>query len=360
MRTSTAEGDGSGNRNPRRDQRRPLESGTVCGSACPATGASAPAAGSSKKSVVVSGSVMMIPVYTMRRCQPCEPHEMVRILHARYARAAGVPPRTVRNTDAYLRLSLPGCDQDFEVNRPMRATEDECCPSCGASAVKIFAPVSVAFKGTGFHNTDYRAKPGYLWTQPRPRPPVRPRAAPPVAPAVRRVSVRVADRGQWSRRDATRKAPQVRGPSCSRCCLRRGRTRGVRGCLRPCGAGILGVALVHADPELLVAGVVDRLDEAHGLDFASIATELVRAPFPKYFTPRSISPSVTPVAMNAASSVLTRQSIVSTSSMLQRAHLYRTAFSSSLRHSKRPMKQPPMHFMAAHASTPSGAAPVPR
>jgi hypothetical protein len=25
--------------------------------------------------------------------------------------------------------------------------------------VKIFNPVTVAFKGTGFHNTDYRAKP---------------------------------------------------------------------------------------------------------------------------------------------------------------------------------------------------------
>lgn len=51
------------------------------------------------------------------------------------------------------------CEQDFEVNRPMRATGDECCPTCAAPAVKIFSPVGVAFKGTGFHNTDYRAKP---------------------------------------------------------------------------------------------------------------------------------------------------------------------------------------------------------
>ncbi len=51
------------------------------------------------------------------------------------------------------------CEQDFEVSRSMRATGEECCPSCGAPAVKIFAPVSVAFKGSGFHNTDYRAKP---------------------------------------------------------------------------------------------------------------------------------------------------------------------------------------------------------
>jgi putative FmdB family regulatory protein len=51
------------------------------------------------------------------------------------------------------------CEKDFEISRPMRATGDECCPDCGAPAVKIFSPVSVAFKGTGFHNTDYRAKP---------------------------------------------------------------------------------------------------------------------------------------------------------------------------------------------------------
>jgi putative FmdB family regulatory protein len=51
------------------------------------------------------------------------------------------------------------CDQDFEVSRPMRSSQDEHCPSCGSPAVKVFAPVSVSFKGSGFHNTDYRAKP---------------------------------------------------------------------------------------------------------------------------------------------------------------------------------------------------------
>ncbi len=51
------------------------------------------------------------------------------------------------------------CAHDFEVSRPMRATGVEHCPTCGAPAVKIFAPVGVAFKGTGFHNTDYRPKP---------------------------------------------------------------------------------------------------------------------------------------------------------------------------------------------------------
>jgi len=51
------------------------------------------------------------------------------------------------------------CAETFEVNRPMSSTTEECCPSCGAVARKVFSPVSVTFKGTGFHNTDYRPKP---------------------------------------------------------------------------------------------------------------------------------------------------------------------------------------------------------
>ena len=51
------------------------------------------------------------------------------------------------------------CGHQFEATRPMRATNEESCPACGGVASKVFSPVSVAFKGTGFHNTDYRAKP---------------------------------------------------------------------------------------------------------------------------------------------------------------------------------------------------------
>jgi len=51
------------------------------------------------------------------------------------------------------------CAETFEVNRPMSTKGDECCPSCGAVATKVFFPVGVAFKGTGFHNTDYRPRP---------------------------------------------------------------------------------------------------------------------------------------------------------------------------------------------------------
>lgn len=51
------------------------------------------------------------------------------------------------------------CDQVFEVNRPMSATGDEHCPSCGCVGARVFSPVGVAFKGTGFHNTDYKPRP---------------------------------------------------------------------------------------------------------------------------------------------------------------------------------------------------------
>lgn len=53
----------------------------------------------------------------------------------------------------------PECAEAFEVIRPMGAAHDECCPSCGAPATRVFSPVGVAFKGSGFHNTDYRARP---------------------------------------------------------------------------------------------------------------------------------------------------------------------------------------------------------
>jgi len=52
-----------------------------------------------------------------------------------------------------------GCDQRFEVTRPMSSSGEVCCPACGAEAKRVFTPVGVAFKGSGFHNTDYRTAP---------------------------------------------------------------------------------------------------------------------------------------------------------------------------------------------------------
>jgi predicted nucleic acid-binding Zn ribbon protein len=41
----------------------------------------------------------------------------------------------------------------------MGSTAEESCTDCGADAKRVFTPVGVAFKGSGFHNTDYRTQP---------------------------------------------------------------------------------------------------------------------------------------------------------------------------------------------------------
>lgn len=51
------------------------------------------------------------------------------------------------------------CDERFEVTRPMGVKEDVCCPACDAPAKRVFNSVGVAFKGSGFHNTDYKPRP---------------------------------------------------------------------------------------------------------------------------------------------------------------------------------------------------------
>ncbi len=51
------------------------------------------------------------------------------------------------------------CGLDFEVNRPITDREPVNCAACGSEAKRVFSPVGVVFKGTGFHNTDYRTRP---------------------------------------------------------------------------------------------------------------------------------------------------------------------------------------------------------
>ena len=54
----------------------------------------------------------------------------------------------------------PSCSCVFEISRPVgQASEAAACPECHSHAKRVFAPVGVLFKGSGFHNTDYRAKP---------------------------------------------------------------------------------------------------------------------------------------------------------------------------------------------------------
>lgn len=51
------------------------------------------------------------------------------------------------------------CDTTFEVSRQIGQAGDECCPECGAESKRVFTPVGVHFKGSGFHNTDYKPRP---------------------------------------------------------------------------------------------------------------------------------------------------------------------------------------------------------
>lgn len=48
------------------------------------------------------------------------------------------------------------CRELFEVTRQAGQAAEENCPACGAPAKRVFTPVGVHFKGSGFHNTDYK------------------------------------------------------------------------------------------------------------------------------------------------------------------------------------------------------------
>ncbi|MEL7667589.1 MAG: FmdB family zinc ribbon protein [Actinomycetota bacterium] len=51
------------------------------------------------------------------------------------------------------------CDHVFEVVRAISDRAEVVCPTCEAPAKRQFSPVGVVFKGSGFHNTDYRPRP---------------------------------------------------------------------------------------------------------------------------------------------------------------------------------------------------------
>lgn len=51
------------------------------------------------------------------------------------------------------------CGHRFEVQRAFSDASHVRCPVCDGSARRVFTPVGVVFKGSGFHNTDYRPRP---------------------------------------------------------------------------------------------------------------------------------------------------------------------------------------------------------
>ena len=52
------------------------------------------------------------------------------------------------------------CDNGhtFEVMQKMTDAPVETCQECGAAVQRVFHPVAVHFKGSGFYNTDYGKK----------------------------------------------------------------------------------------------------------------------------------------------------------------------------------------------------------
>ncbi len=50
----------------------------------------------------------------------------------------------------------PNCSSHFELIRSFSDDGTVSCPECGCDARRIFSPVPVIFKGSGFYVTDHR------------------------------------------------------------------------------------------------------------------------------------------------------------------------------------------------------------
>jgi putative FmdB family regulatory protein len=51
------------------------------------------------------------------------------------------------------------CGDHTEVVQPISAAAPTTCTVCGGPLRKVFSPVGIVFKGSGFYRTDSRAKP---------------------------------------------------------------------------------------------------------------------------------------------------------------------------------------------------------
>src|SRR5579872_1233559 len=47
------------------------------------------------------------------------------------------------------------CGKTHEIEHGFNDARPTACPSCGGQLVRVFHPVGVVFKGSGFHKTDY-------------------------------------------------------------------------------------------------------------------------------------------------------------------------------------------------------------
>ncbi|MBC5825247.1 MAG: FmdB family transcriptional regulator [Candidatus Eremiobacteraeota bacterium] len=50
------------------------------------------------------------------------------------------------------------CGRTHEIEHGIRDERPTKCPTCGGVLVRVFHPVGLVFKGSGFHKTDYGAR----------------------------------------------------------------------------------------------------------------------------------------------------------------------------------------------------------
>ncbi|UCD09893.1 MAG: FmdB family transcriptional regulator [Dehalococcoidales bacterium] len=55
----------------------------------------------------------------------------------------------------------PECSTRFELRRSFNDESEVLCPDCKCTATRIFSPVPIIFKGSGFYVTDHRGNHGH-------------------------------------------------------------------------------------------------------------------------------------------------------------------------------------------------------
>ena len=50
------------------------------------------------------------------------------------------------------------CEKVFDKFEKPGNCDKIACPECGSEALRIFSPVGIVFKGSGFYSTDYNSK----------------------------------------------------------------------------------------------------------------------------------------------------------------------------------------------------------
>lgn len=53
------------------------------------------------------------------------------------------------------------CAHRFELKRSFSENNPASCPQCGCDAQRVFSPVPIIFKGSGFYSTDNRGNHGH-------------------------------------------------------------------------------------------------------------------------------------------------------------------------------------------------------